>query len=210
MSQLSAAGAYELSAAAAKMPDNASKAWSIATQPFWLTADNKQHNAGNLMPGTEVNIVKRENGMMLAEVNGWQQDGVNEVFYAAAGKRILNVLLGEEAREQVKRLSNYTDPETHLVWHQTALQVWLPAGQLIDNQQKIWDYAASMMSANCTGCHGLTSLDRFNANQWIGVIKGMAPRTSLNQEQLRILTRYVQQHASDMPATNQDVNKEAQ
>lgn len=34
-----------------------------------------------------------------------------------------------------------------------------------------------MMSANCTGCHGLTALDRFNANQWIGVIKGMAPRT---------------------------------
>jgi trimethylamine-N-oxide reductase cytochrome c-type subunit TorC len=55
-----------------------------------------------------------------------------------------------------------------------------------------------MMSANCTGCHGLTALDRFNANQWIGVIKGMAPRTSLTQEQLRVLTQYVQKHASDM------------
>ncbi|MGO3398588.1 MAG: NapC/NirT family cytochrome c, partial [Serratia proteamaculans] len=42
------------------------------------------------------------------------------------------------------------------------------------------------------------ALDRFNANQWIGVIKGMAPRTSLTQEQLRVLTQYVQKHASDM------------
>lgn len=77
--------------------------------------------------------------------------------------------------------------------------MWLPRKQLIDDQQKIWRYAADMMSANCTGCHGLTALDRFNANQWIGVIKGMAPRTSLTQEQLRVLTQYVQKHASDMP-----------
>jgi trimethylamine-N-oxide reductase cytochrome c-type subunit TorC len=210
MSQLSAAGASELSAAAAKTPDNARELWSIATQPFWLSADSKQHNAGNLMPGTKIKVIKRENAMILAEVSGWQQDGVNEVFYEAAGKRILSVLLGEEARDRVKRLSEMTDPETHLLWHQTTLQVWLPADQLIDNQQKIWDYAASMMSANCTGCHGLTALDRFNANQWIGVIKGMAPRTSLNQEQLRVLTRYVQQHASDMPSTAQGEVKEAQ
>ncbi|NUU68223.1 NapC/NirT family cytochrome c [Enterobacteriaceae bacterium BIT-l23] len=210
MSQLSAAGASELSAAAAKTPDNARELWSIATQPFWLSADSKQHNAGNLMPGTKIKVIKRENAMILAEVSGWQQDGVNEVFYEAAGKRILSVLLGEEARTKVKRLSEMTDPETHLLWHRTALEVWLPASQLIDNQQKIWDYAASMMSANCTGCHGLTALDRFNANQWIGVIKGMAPRTSLNQEQLRVLTRYVQQHASDMPSTAQGEVKEAQ
>ncbi|VTR35557.1 Cytochrome c-type protein TorC [Serratia fonticola] len=60
--------------------------------------------------------------------------------------------------------------------------VWLPRKQLIDDEQKIWRYTADMMSANCTGCHGLTALDRFNANQWIGVIKGMAlaPRCHKN------------------------------
>ena len=47
---------------------------------------------------------------------------------------------------------------------------------------------------------GCQLLGRFNANQWIGVVKGMAPRTSLTQEQLRVLTQYVQKHASDMPA----------
>ena len=46
-------------------------------------------------------------------------------------------------------------------------------------------------------CHGLTALDHFNANQWIGVIKGMEPRTSLTPEQARMLTQYVQKHASD-------------
>ena len=32
-------------------------------------------------------------------IDGWQQDGVSEVFYAAPGKRILSVLVGEAARK---------------------------------------------------------------------------------------------------------------
>ncbi|KID03321.1 MAG: NapC/NirT family cytochrome c [Enterobacterales bacterium] len=200
MSGLAAAGASELANAAAKTPDSATTLYTIATEPFYLSADETQHNAGNLMPSTEVKVVKRQGDRVLADVAGWQQDGVTEVFYAAQGKRILSVLVGEDARKQLKTLNTVKDAETGLVWHQVSLQVWLPKKQLVDDQQKIWHYASDMMSANCTGCHGLTALDRFNANQWIGVVKGMAPRTSLTQEQLRVLTQYVQKHASDMPA----------
>lgn len=200
MSSLAAAGAGELTSAAARTPDSATTLYSIATQPFWLSPDVKQHNAGNLMPSTELKVVKREGEMVEADISGWQQDGVSEVFYAAQGKRILSVLLGDEARKEIKTLSTATDADTNLVWHSVTLRVWVPKTQLIDDKQKIWHYAADMMSANCTGCHGLTALDRFNANQWIGVVKGMAPRTSLTQEQLRVLTQYVQQHASDMQA----------
>ncbi|HEY3982599.1 NapC/NirT family cytochrome c [Cedecea sp.] len=200
MSELAASGASELANAAANTPGNATTLYSTATQPFWLSMDSKQHNAGNLMPSTKLSVVSREGEMVEAEVSGWQQDGVSEVFYAAAGKRILSVLLGEEAQSKIKTLSSKTDPGTGLVWSKVVLRVWLPRQQLIDKPEPIWHYAAEMMSANCTGCHGLTALDRFNANQWIGVVKGMAPRTSLTQEQLRVLTQYVQQHASDMPS----------
>lgn len=201
MSGAAQAGAAELAKAAAETSPTATTLFTIATEPFFLKAD-EAHNAGNLMPSTEVHVVKQEGDKVLADVSGWQQDGVSEVFYAAQGKRILSVLLGEDARKLLKTGSTMTDAETGLVWHQVSLQVWLPRKQLIDDQQKIWRYTADMMSANCTGCHGLTALDRFNANQWIGVIKGMAPRTSLSQEQLRVLTQYVQKHASDMqPAT---------
>ncbi len=200
MSELAATGASELTSAAARTPANATTLYAIATQPFWLSADIQQHNAGNLMPATELTVIKRQGDVLEAEVNGWQQDGVSEVFYAAKGKRILSVLSGEEARSKIRTLSTSTDADTGLVWHKVALRIWLPKQQLIDNREQIWHYAAEMMSANCTGCHGLTALDRFNANQWIGVVKGMAPRTSLSQEQLRVLTQYVQQHASDMPS----------
>ncbi|MBC3215153.1 NapC/NirT family cytochrome c [Serratia fonticola] len=201
MSGAAQAGAAELAKAAAETSPTATTLFTIATEPFFLKADDT-HNAGNLMPSTEVHVVKQEGDKVLVDVSGWQQDGVSEVFYAAQGKRILSVLLGEDARKLLKTGNTMTDAETGLVWHQVSLQVWLPRKQLIDDQQKIWRYTADMMSANCTGCHGLTALDRFNANQWIGVIKGMAPRTSLSQEQLRVLTQYVQKHASDMqPAT---------
>lgn len=198
MSGATQAGAAELAQAAAASSPNATTLYTIATEPFFLQPQDS-HNAGNLMPSTEVHVLKQDGDKVLARVDGWQQDGVSEVFYAAQGKRILSVLLGEEARKQLTTGDTLTDAETGLVWHQVALQVWLPRKQLIDDQQKIWRYSAEMMSTNCTGCHGLTALDRFNANQWIGVIKGMAPRTSLTQEQLRVLTQYVQKHASDMP-----------
>ncbi|WP_058912095.1 NapC/NirT family cytochrome c [Entomohabitans teleogrylli] len=198
MSSLAAAGASELASAAAKTPDSATTLYTIETQPFFLSAQDTRHSAGNLMPSTEVQVVKHDGDMVQADVKGWQQDGVAEAFYAAQGKRILSVLLGDDARKQLKTLSTITDKETGQVWHEVALQVWLPKKNLIDDQQKIWRYASDMMSSNCTGCHGLTALDRFNANQWIGVVKGMAGRTSLSQEQIRVLTQYVQKHASDM------------
>ncbi|MDF7680382.1 NapC/NirT family cytochrome c [Enterobacteriaceae bacterium ESL0689] len=202
MSGLASAGASQLASAAANTPASATTLYTIQTQPFWLTDKISDHNDGNLMPSTEVKVIKREGDMALVEVDAWQQEGINEALYAAQGKRILSVLLGEEARKNIKTISTMTDKETQQVWRQVALQVWLPGKTLIDDQQKIWHYASDLMANNCTGCHGLTALDRFNANQWIGVVKGMAARTSLTEEQLRVLTQYVQKNASDMqPAT---------
>ncbi|MSE29788.1 cytochrome C, partial [Escherichia coli] len=199
------AGASELANAAAKTPATATTLYTIQTQPFWLSEKAGDHNDGNLMASTEVKVVKREGDMVLADVHGWQQDGVTEAFYAARGKRIMSALLGEEARKALKVSGSVTDEETKQVWHEVDLQVWLPAKNLIGDQQKIWSYASELMANNCTGCHGLTELNRFNANQWIGVVKGMSGRTSLTQEQVRLLTQYVQKHASDMPAAaNQD------
>ncbi|HID4045653.1 TPA: NapC/NirT family cytochrome c [Pluralibacter gergoviae] len=200
MSGLAAAGANELANAAAKTPATATTLYTIQTQPFWLSEKAGDHNDGNLMASTEVKVVKREGDMVLAGVHGWQQDGVTEAFYAARGKRIMSALLGEEARKALKVSGSVTDEETKQVWHEVDLQVWLPAKNLIGDQQKIWSYASELMANNCTGCHGQTELNRFNANQWIGVVKGMAGRTSLTQEQVRLLTQYVQKHASDMPA----------
>lgn len=197
MSELAAAGASELAAAAAQTPASVTTRYAIATTPLYLDA-KATTDEGTLMPSTQVAILASDNGRAQVRIDGWQQDGVSEVFYAAPGKRILSVLVGETARKALVTGKSETDSATNLTWHQVSLTAWVDQRQLIGDQGKLWQYASTLMSNNCTGCHGLTALDHFNANQWIGVIKGMESRTSLTPEQARMLTQYVQKHASDM------------
>ncbi|WP_158782411.1 NapC/NirT family cytochrome c [Pantoea sp. BAV 3049] len=197
MRQSNSSGAAALAAIAATTRPDASPLYSIATQPFMLQPEEGP-SAGTLFPAAELNILQRKKGYLQAELAGWQQEGVPGVIYAAAGKRIISAVIGEGAVSHIKTTRSEQDSETGMVWHQVSLNLWLQPASLVEDRQKIWQYAAGLMTANCTGCHGLTSLDHYTANQWIGVMKGMASRTSLNPEQLRLLTLYVQQHASDM------------
>ncbi|QKJ87824.1 Trimethylamine N-oxide reductase I cytochrome c-type subunit [Paramixta manurensis] len=197
MSASNSAGANKLAAAAAQTSPAAKALYAIKTQPFSLNAE-QDTPAGTLLPSTRVEVVQRSGEVIQGRINGWQQEGVNNVIYAAPGKRIISALVDEHAVASIHTSGTQTDSETGLVWHQVALDISLNAKSLVQDQQQIWQYAAGLMTANCTGCHGLTALKHYNANQWIGVIKGMAPRTSLDQEQLRLLTQYAQKHASDM------------
>lgn len=104
------AGAAELATAAAQTPASATTLYTIATEPFFMNAGDS-HNAGNLMPSTQVEVLKQQGDQVLVDVKGWQQDGVAEVFYAAQGKRILSVLLGDDAQKALKTLSTQTDPK---------------------------------------------------------------------------------------------------
>ncbi|WP_318474236.1 NapC/NirT family cytochrome c [Photobacterium leiognathi] len=191
------AGADELSKAAASSSTSATELYSIATQPFFMTKDD-EYNQGNLMPSTKVDVISREGDRVQATISGWQQDGVDSVIYAAKGKRIISALLSDDSKKVLKENGTETDPATGLVWHKVSLDVWADNKSFVDNEAPLWAYSSNLMNSNCTGCHGLTALDHYNANQWIGVIKAMETRTSLTKEQSRMLTQYVQKHASDM------------
>lgn len=195
------AGADDLAHYAAQTPDSASQLFTLTSQPFYLTADDTEP-AGTLMPAVELAVVARTGDKVQAKLSGWQQEGADSVLYAAAGKRILSASLAPAARPLVSRLSEQQDAASNQLWRQVVITVWLPKAALIEDRQKIWQVAANDMSANCGGCHSLVQPGRFTANQWIGVMRGMAPRTALDKEQIRLLTRYVQLHASDMPAAD--------
>lgn len=205
MRGLAVIGASALAHVASATPKDAATLYTTRTETFSLPQRAEAENDGTLMPTTRLIVIARHGDRVSARLMGWQQDGVAAALYAGQGKRILSALLAETAVRQLKTLSTLTDTDTGQRWHQVELTVELPAAHLIDQPEAIWRYAASLMADNCTGCHGLTALDRFTANQWIGVVKGMSGRTSLTAEQTRILTQYVQKHASDMPvATPQD------
>ncbi|KGT95129.1 cytochrome C [Erwinia typographi] len=200
------AGAAHLAAIAASTPQDASPLYSIATQPFTLQP-TAGASAGTLFPSTELIPLKHENGRVQSRLDGWQQEEVPSIIYAAAGKRIISAVLGEQAASAVERHQSAIDSQTGTSWHKVSLTIWLPTSQLIQDRQKIWQYASGLMTSSCTGCHGLIPTDRFTANQWIGVMKGMASRTSLDAEQLRLLTQFAQYHAGDMSAASLATSK---
>ncbi|MBP9644001.1 MAG: trimethylamine N-oxide reductase cytochrome c-type subunit, partial [Budvicia sp.] len=46
-------------------------------------------------------------------------------------------------------------------------------------------------------------IKHYDANAWIGTLKGMLGFTSLNTQEERILLKYLQVNASDMPKEQQ-------
>lgn len=197
MRDSNASGAAQLVALASATKTGNGPLYPISTQPFTLSPEGGPA-AGTLFPATRLTAYQQKNGRTEAELQGWQQDGAPGVIYAAMGKRIISALVTGDAAPQIKILSSQQDQQTETLWHRVSLRLWTATDVLVEDREKIWQYAAGLMSANCTGCHGLTTPDHYTANQWTGVIKGMASRTSLDKEQLRLLTRYAQQHASDM------------
>ena len=54
-----------------------------------------------------------------------------------------------------------------------------------------------MYGAACGSCHSAHPTTHYLANQWIGSVTAMAKRTSLNDEEVRFLQKYLQLHAKD-------------
>ena len=202
-----ASGAAQLTALAAADKTDTRPLYAISTQPFTLSSDDNLA-AGTLFPAAELFPLRHENGRTEAELRGWQQEGVTGAIYAAKGKRVISAIIAPEAAPQIKILATEQESQTDTRWHRVSLRLQVASDTLIADRQQLWQYAASLMTANCTGCHGLTAPDRYTANQWTSVIKGMASRTSLDTEQLRLLTRYVQEYASDMKPAEQGEHHE--
>lgn len=59
-------------------------------------------------------------------------------------------------------------------------------------------YGNQLNQTQCSGCHSAIGSDHYTANQWIGVVNSMKNRTSLNKDEVRALTIYLQRNAKDM------------
>nr|AAD13672.1 DorC [Rhodobacter capsulatus] len=118
-----------------------------------------------------------------------------------AGRRIFNVALAPTAVAAVvpgTRIDRSRQPDTDQVWTDGTLTVWVKNADLTDSLDKVWSYAGSMFSAACGTCHVLPHTSHFLANHWIGTLNAMKPKAPLNEEQFRLVQKYVQMHAKDM------------
>jgi hypothetical protein len=63
----------------------------------------------------------------------------------------------------------------------------------------VWAAGADLLATSCGSCHNAPTPNQFTVNQWPGTLQSMVPsNVSLTAEDLELLTKYLQYHASDM------------
>ncbi len=194
-----ALAADDVPAQTAANPDNAASRYTLSSQPFYLDATGPGLG-GTVLPSTRLQVLSRQDSRLQASLRGWQQEGAEGVMYAAAGKRIISATLGDAAKRQLRHSDTDEVVTAGQKWHEVTLTIWLDKTALTDRLPALWQQAGKLYEANCGGCHSLPAPKNFSANQWPAVMRSMTPRTSLNKEQIRLLTQYVQKHAGDMSA----------
>ena len=154
-------------------------------------------SAGRVLAATPVKVLARDGDFLNVRISGWQQQGAERMLYEQAGKRIFVAALGPAAVKNVQSGETVTNAETSQVWTAGTLDVWIPNKNLADDINKIWAYGSEMFGATCNACHAAPAIEHFAANQWIGTLSAMKNQISLDDEQYRLLQKYLQMNTTD-------------
>ncbi|ABD87308.1 pentaheme c-type cytochrome TorC [Rhodopseudomonas palustris] len=171
---------------------------TLITTSFYLDKPGKDDPAdGRLLAATPMKVTAVDGPLLQVQLTGWQQEGSEQMLYARQGKRIPSAALGPEAVEKVTSVSTMTDPDTDQVWSEGKLAVWVKNENLVADAAKLNAYGAEMYSSSCGLCHALPATGHFLANQWIGNLNAMKRFVTLDDEQFRMVQKYVQMNAQD-------------
>jgi trimethylamine-N-oxide reductase cytochrome c-type subunit TorC len=173
--------------------------YTLNTTPFWLEqpSDTSASADGKLLAATPVEVLSANGQWLKVKFSGWQQEGAERMFYAKQGKRIFVAALAPKAVAKVVPGASMVDPDTEQKWTESSLEGWIENANLTTDISELWAYGSEMFSASCALCHALPPTGHYLANQWIGTLNSMKRNISLDDEQYRLLQKYVQMHAQD-------------
>ncbi|MDP3958498.1 MAG: pentaheme c-type cytochrome TorC [Pseudorhodobacter sp.] len=174
--------------------------YSLGTTPFFLERPATAETgavSGKLLAATPVKIIARDGDWIQGEIAGWQQEGAERVLYSLQGKRIFVAALAPPTVEKVVQGPAIMDPDTEQNWNQATLTIWTTNQNLVADEAQLWAYGEEMYNSTCGLCHAAPPTDHYLANQWIGTLNAMKRFTPLDDEQYRLLQKYVQLHAKD-------------
>ena len=163
-----------------------------------MKAQDAKGGEVRLMPFTEVIQWQAQGDQVHGTIHGWQQTGAESVVYLDLGKRITVALLDEDARNNVQVLQTKHDEVTDSEWKEVNVAVNVAKAKMSSDLTALSQYGNNLNQNNCSGCHAVIGADHYTANQWIGVVNSMKDRTSMNKDEVRALTIYLQRNAKDM------------
>ncbi|PHI29352.1 pentaheme c-type cytochrome TorC [Budvicia aquatica] len=177
--------------------------YTLNQKPIFANKGDKEPE-GSLLPASEVKVLKRDGDWLQVSIEGWTEtEGRQRVLSLLPGKRIFVSTLRGEVQERAKVLDQTVVKDTDAKWSKLSTTAWIQKGELINNVEPIWEYAGTLYNSTCNQCHGAPDIKHYDANAWIGTLKGMLGFTSLNTQEERILLKYLQVNASDMPKEQQ-------
>ncbi|KGQ69451.1 nitrate reductase [Chelonobacter oris] len=162
--------------------------------------------AGNgqvrLMPFARLVDWQADNNDIKGTVNGWQQAGAESLIYQQMGKRIIVAVVDDDAKSQITVLKTVHDDITDSDWHEVNIALSVDKAALTSDINALNQYGKSLDQTHCSTCHAPIAADHYTANQWVGVINSMKDRTSMNDEEVRTITLYLQHFAKDMGSSH--------
>ena len=172
-----------------------------AVYPITITSCFLEKNgpkAGRLLPLTRLEVLEESGDWAKVRITGWQQIGAERVICEMQGRRIFSAALSKSAVDSVKSGEPVLDPDTGLSWRPAEFECWIKAGSFLADEARLNNYGDELHAATCGGCHAQTPATHFTANQWIGGIKSMGTRVTLDKNNSRFLLKYLQMRASDV------------
>ncbi len=158
---------------------------------------------GRILSATRLTVLDNKGDWLKVRVDGWQQDEVDAMIYELQGKRIFSVALDKAGHGKPIVHSTMFDEDTEQTWHQVSYETWVTSTNMLQDEQKLWDYGKELHSSTCGACHMAFPANHYLANQWIGVMKDMKRNIRhLSKEQYRFLQKYLQLNAKDVKGDN--------
>ncbi len=178
-------------------PDATETVFATKTQGIRLEPSSKSRSVGRVFVATRLAVLERTPGWWRVEVRGWHQEGAERLLYALPGKRIMSAAVEAAVVDRLRPLDAITDPETAITWKGAAFGGWIKDKAVTPDLTAIWEKAWDLFVKRCTVCHPQRIPHNYTANQWIGFLKVMGPRTGLSKDKQRLILKYLQNHAKD-------------
>lgn len=162
---------------------------------YSLPTDSKP--SGKVLPTTPLEVIKVEGDKAFVKITGWNRGKLKRILYYSKGVRIISAAFSKKAKNTIKTIQTVTPKNSKKPWTQVTLTTWVNNKNLINDIKPLYKEAKNLLEVNCGLCHAPHPTHEFSANQWPAVIKGMAPRTPLNKEQVLLISQFAQKHSKD-------------
>jgi len=149
---------------------------------------------GDIVPGTLVRVLAQHGATIEIEVEGWSVKGAPSLVFATVGQRILQARLtgvGQSHRTVVRQ----AEDDYGYTWEQVRVTGNVNAASLVPDVASVWNSARQIFAKQCSSCHALHRPKEFTANQWASIIRTMAFRAALSDDQTDLVAKYLQTHA---------------